>query len=66
MSVFQQNLPIQISPIENNEEGVKYQGLFEAMESDAMKIRMDDTFFADNVQNAISVEFTMSNYNFEA
>jgi hypothetical protein len=45
MSVFQQNLPIQILPNSNNPEGTKYQGLLDAMESTAMKIKMDSTFF---------------------
>ncbi|MCC5814860.1 MAG: PilZ domain-containing protein [Leptospira sp.] len=65
MSVFQQNLPIQIIPIENNEQGLKYQGLFDSMEPDSMKIKMDDTFFEAKVENQISVEFSMSNFNFQ-
>lgn len=65
MSVFQQNLPIQIIPSLDNEEGIKYQGILEGMESDSMKIRMDDSFFQQPISNSISVEFTMSSYNFQ-
>jgi hypothetical protein len=65
MSVFQQNLPIQILPNSNNPEGTKYQGLLDAMESTAMKIKMDSTFFQTDISGSISVEFSMSNYNFQ-
>ena len=65
MSVFQQNLPIQILPNSNNPEGTKYQGLLDAMESSAMKIKMDSTFFQIDISGSISVEFSMSNYNFQ-
>lgn len=65
MSVFQQNLPVQIIPTIENEEGNKYQGILEGLESDTMKIRMDESFFQQKILNPISVEFTMSNYNFQ-
>lgn len=64
MSVFQQNLPITIVPKENNSKGNKFQGLLEAMESNSMKIKMDETFFKEKSYGSLSVEFTMSNYNF--
>ncbi|WP_411822111.1 PilZ domain-containing protein [Leptospira sp. 'Mane'] len=65
MSAFQQNLPVQILPKENNQEGHKFQGILEAMESNRMKIKIDRTFLSGDHHGAILVEFTMSNYNFQ-
>ncbi|TGN14069.1 PilZ domain-containing protein [Leptospira ilyithenensis] len=65
MSAFQQNLPVQIFPKENNPEGHKFQGILEAMESNRMKIKIDQTFLSQNHSGSILVEFSMSNYNFQ-
>ena len=64
MSVFQQNLPVTIVPQINNENGIKFQGILDKMESNSMKIKMDDSFFKDDIHGSVTVEFTMSNYNF--
>ncbi|BDA79402.1 hypothetical protein LPTSP3_g23320 [Leptospira kobayashii] len=65
MSAFQQYLPVQIFPKENNPEGHKFQGILEAMESNRMKIKIDRTFLSQNHSGSILVEFSMSNYNFQ-
>jgi hypothetical protein len=65
VSAFQQNLPIQILPKEQNPEGIKYQGVFEAMEPLRMKIRIDKSFHSENRSGDIVVEFAMSNFNFQ-
>ncbi|TGN17590.1 PilZ domain-containing protein [Leptospira idonii] len=65
MSAFQQNLPVQIFPQENNPEGKKFQGILDALESDRMKIKIDENFLREKISGSILVEFSMSNYNFQ-
>ncbi len=65
MSAFQQNLPVQIIPKDKNEEGLKFQGIFEVMEPNRMKIKIDQSFLAEQRSGEITVEFTMANYNFQ-
>ncbi|MCE9500549.1 MAG: PilZ domain-containing protein [Leptospira sp.] len=65
MSIFRQNLPVQIIPKSNNPEGTKYQGVLEVMETDSMKIRVDDNFFAKEISGNIDVEFSMASSNFK-
>jgi len=65
VTAFQQNLPVQIMPKENNPDGLKYQGVFEAMEPSRMKIKVDQDLFATEHGSDIVVEFTMSSYNFQ-
>jgi len=65
VSAFQQNLPVQILPKEQNPEGLKYQGVFQAMEPTRMKIKIDRAFFSEKRDGDIVVEFTMSNFNFQ-
>ncbi|MCZ8344776.1 MAG: hypothetical protein O9301_17205, partial [Leptospira sp.] len=64
MTAFQQNLPMQILPLENNPDGNKFQGFFDTMEATRMKLTMDPIFFEENRGKTIQVEFSMSNYNF--
>jgi hypothetical protein len=64
MSAFQQHLPMQILPQDHNPEGLKFQGFFESMEPNRMKLEIDSEFFSETRGSAIQVEFSMSNYNF--
>ncbi|MCC6275296.1 MAG: PilZ domain-containing protein [Leptospiraceae bacterium] len=64
MSILKQNLPVQIVPIEDNEDGLKYQGILENLEPQSIKIQMGEDFFRSNIHGKIQVEFTMSSYNF--
>jgi len=64
VTAFQQNLPMQILPLENNPDGNKFQGFFDTMEATRMKLTMDPIFFEENRGKTIQVEFSMSNYNF--
>ncbi|MBE7413114.1 MAG: PilZ domain-containing protein [Leptospiraceae bacterium] len=64
MSILKQNLPVQIVPIEDNEEGLKYQGILENLEAQYIQIKMGEDFFRFNSSDSIQVEFTMGNYNF--
>ena len=64
MSILKQNLPVQILPKKDNEEGLKFQGILENLEPLSIKIKMGDDFFTASVDGLIQVEFTMSNYNF--
>ena len=65
MSIFRQNLPVQIIPKSNNPEGIKYQGILEVMESVNMKIKVDESFFTKEISGNIDVEFSMASFNFK-
>lgn len=64
MSILKQNLPVQILPLENNEDGIKYQGILENLEPNSIKVKMGDDFYKVTIEGPIQVEFTMSSYNF--
>lgn len=65
MSILSQNLPLQILPLDDNPEGNRYQAILEGLESERVRIRVDESFTAlANAGSKVRIEFTMGRYQF--
>ena len=64
MSILRQSLPLQIVPVDDNPEGLKFPGVLEALEEQHIKVKMDADFLSAPRSEIVRVEFTMANFKF--
>lgn len=64
MSILRQSLALQIIPVDDNPEGLKFPGVLETLEDRHIKVRMDPVFKEAPASQVIRVEFTMANFRF--
>jgi len=64
MSILRQSLALQVMPIDDNPEGLKYQGILEELEDRHIKVRMDPEFVHAPVSDIVRVEFAIANFKF--
>lgn len=64
MSILRQSLALQIIPIDDNPEGLKFPGVLEQLEEQHIKVKMEPDFDSAPRSDIVRVEFTMANFKF--
>lgn len=64
MSILRQSLALQIIPVDDNPEGLKFPGILEELQENFIKVRMEPDFASAPKSHLARVEFTMANFKF--
>ena len=64
MSLLQKSMPIQVIPLVDNQQGNKYQGVLQSLDSEFIVISVDPEYLQQPPSEAVRLEFTMQNYQY--
>lgn len=64
MSILSKSLALQIIPVDDNPEGLKFPGILEELQERHIKVKMEPDFAAAPRSETVRVEFTMANFKF--